>query len=156
MTHYKTSRKKISSTAVANGVLWAEGVGNLPVVAKATSGDLVEIELKDVQLCPMATANLISMSQAADQGCMLHVTSPENVAFVLSDDDETELAVELVGGLYIIEMRLQIPPTDSLAFRAGSPPVRSSTTGGASPSLQAMAQCVHRRWATSAGHPSSS
>ena len=27
MTHYKTGRKKIS-TAVANGVLWAEGIGN--------------------------------------------------------------------------------------------------------------------------------
>ena len=51
MTHYKTSRKKIS-TAVANGVLWVEGVGNLPVIAEAKSGDLVEIELKDVQLCP--------------------------------------------------------------------------------------------------------
>ena len=69
MTHYKPSRKKIS-TAVANGVLWAEGVGTLPVVAWATNGDPIEIDLKDVQLCLMATANLISMSQAAEQGCM--------------------------------------------------------------------------------------
>ena len=58
------------------------------MIAESKDGDLVEIELKDVQLCPMATANLISMSQAADQGCMLHVTSPEDVAFVLPDDDD--------------------------------------------------------------------
>ena len=51
MTNYKTARKKIS-TAVANGVLWAEGIGNLPVVAESKEGNLVEIELKDVQLCP--------------------------------------------------------------------------------------------------------
>ena len=31
---------------------------------------------------------------------MLHVTSPEDVAFVLPDEDDTELAVEIVGGLY--------------------------------------------------------
>ena len=55
------------------------------------------------------------------------------MAFVLPDEDETELP----------QMRLQIPPTDFLAFRTGSPPVRSTATGGASPSLEALAQWVH-------------
>ena len=129
MTEFKKCRKRIG-VALQGVALTADGVGTLPLHLYTVDDEEVDVDLKQVQLCPLVAANLISMSQAAKQGCTLEVNS-EGAIFTVPTRPPCEINVTMIGGLYVIDGRLRNPPSDTLAFsRATRPPVKCVVDGG--------------------------